>query len=138
MYSFVKFLIFNYRLKFPLDVNSAIYSFLININGQILEGQIKDKEEARDIYDNSIASGHGSYLLEQETEEIFTLNVGNLPPGQQVTIIINYIQELELEDNEIKFVFPMKVLRGPVPLSTFPFNQSFVNFIVQMNLEMVN
>ena len=38
---------------------------------QVVEGKIKEKEEAKDIYDDAIASGHGAYLLEQvETKEV--------------------------------------------------------------------
>lgn len=49
-----------------------------------------------------LASGHGAYLLEQNTEDVFVVNIGNLPPGKEVLIKLQYVQELELEHDECK------------------------------------
>lgn len=40
--------------EFPLDVNSAVFSFSVVMDGKEIEGVIKEKEQARNIYDDAI------------------------------------------------------------------------------------
>ncbi len=40
-----------------------------------MEGQIKEKEKAKDVYDDAIAGGHGAYLLEEKTDTVWCLCV---------------------------------------------------------------
>lgn len=42
-----------------------IYEFSTEIKGKKIISVCKEKEEAISSYDNSIASGHGGYLLEK-------------------------------------------------------------------------
>jgi Ca-activated chloride channel family protein len=71
--------------EFPLERNSAVCGFFAQIDEQRIDGICKEKEEAKDIYDDAIASGHGAYLLEQsEKPNKFTASIGNLPPGTNI------------------------------------------------------
>jgi hypothetical protein len=59
--------------------------------------------------DDAIASGHGAYLMEEKEDEpnIFTVNVGNLPPGKSVDIAITYVTELEFDEGQqLRFRLP--------------------------------
>ncbi len=49
--------------------------------------------------DDAIASGHGAYLMEEKDDEpnVFTVNVGNLPPQKTVDISLTYVTELHYE-----------------------------------------
>ncbi len=78
------------------------------MDGKVVEGQIKEKEKAKDTYDDAIASGHGAYLLEEKTDapNVFSASIGNLPPKQAVLITISYVTELAFEDGKLKFVLP--------------------------------
>jgi hypothetical protein len=53
------------------------------------------------MQDDAIASGHGAYLMEEKEDKpnIFTVNVGNLPPGKQVEVSITYVTELTFTDD---------------------------------------
>ena len=46
--------------------------------------QARQAFETRD--DDAMAEGHGAFLLDQERPNIFTASVGNVMPGQKVTI----------------------------------------------------
>jgi len=58
--------------------------------------------------DDAIASGHAAYRMEENEEEpnLFTVNVGNLPPGKEVEVVITYVTEFEFEEGQLKFRIP--------------------------------
>jgi len=92
--------------RFALEENAAVSDFVAEIDGKKIRGTIKEKEEAKDTYDDAIAGGHGAYLLEQVSKNVFSVNVGNLPPDQEVAISITYVVELEFEEGKVKLVLP--------------------------------
>jgi len=86
---------------FPVDDQAAIHAYVIEIDGKIIEGKVEEKEDAKDIYDDSISAGHGAYLLEQDEQmiDVFKCSIGNLPAGKEAKIRITYITELAIEDS---------------------------------------
>ena len=95
---------------FPLDEKSAVCGFECFINGKQIIGQVKEKEKAHKQYKKAIEKGDGAYLLDQnEKSDSWTLSVGNLPPKSKVIIKITYITELEIENDEIIFKFPIEL-----------------------------
>ncbi|XP_064627264.1 protein mono-ADP-ribosyltransferase PARP4-like isoform X2 [Lineus longissimus] len=99
------------KYVFPLDEMAAVCGFEAFINGKHIVGEVKEKETAHREYKQAIAEGHGAYLMDQdeETPEIFTVSVGNLPPYASVLIKITYVAELQVEEEKINFVIPGSV-----------------------------
>jgi len=125
--------------KFPLNANAAVFSFSAFIDGKEIKGTIKEKEEARNQYDNALASGHGAYLLEQDMDETFVCNVGSLPPGKEATIKICYVTELSMVSEELEFVLPVTIASSaskPPPPSFGFSNITFSNPMQQVNYSM--
>lgn len=87
-----------------------------------VKGTLKEKEQAKDEYEDAIASGHGAYLLEQSSEESFTASIGNLPPGKEVIVWLTYVMELEFNDaGQLRIVLPeQKFAPDGVNTPTFP------------------
>jgi Ca-activated chloride channel family protein len=96
---------------FPLPDDSAVDDMTIRIGDRTVKGLIKKREEAREIYENAKNTGRVAALLDQERPNIFTQAVANIMPGEQVTVIISYLQVLQYEAGSYEFVFPMVV--GP-------------------------
>jgi uncharacterized membrane protein required for colicin V production len=46
-----------------LDPNAAICSFVAEIDGKKVVGEVKEKKEARETYDDAIAEGHGTPIF---------------------------------------------------------------------------
>jgi len=67
------------------------------------------REEAFRRYDEAISAGHGSALLEQERPNVFTANVGNLLPGEETPIEIQYVEPLEADEGAIRWSLPTLV-----------------------------
>lgn len=63
---------------------------------------VKEKEKAMEEYKVAIEKGEKSAYCSYSSEgEIFSLFVGNIPPKENVTIRISYLQELELVTNSL-------------------------------------
>lgn len=70
------------RYTFPLEEKAAVFGFEAQIDGKKVVGKVHDKEEATNVYDDAISQGHGAYLLEKKSQDLFTANIGNLPPNK--------------------------------------------------------
>ncbi|KJE94062.1 von Willebrand domain-containing protein [Capsaspora owczarzaki ATCC 30864] len=97
------------RYVFPLDEGAAVCEFEAEIDGQLVSGVVKEKEEARREYTEAVARGDGAYLLEQARADIFSIKVGNLPPGKTCAIRITYIVALKVEGDAVRFLLPTTV-----------------------------
>ncbi|XP_059150079.1 protein mono-ADP-ribosyltransferase PARP4-like isoform X2 [Physella acuta] len=99
------------KYVFPLDDAAAVCGFEAFINGKHIVGEVKEKEVAHKEYKQAISEGHGAYLMDQdeETPDVFTVSVGNLPAGACVLIKITYVAELQVEDGLISFRLPAAV-----------------------------
>eukprot|EP00005_Dracoamoeba_jomungandri_P001381 CAMPEP_0174255464 /NCGR_PEP_ID=MMETSP0439-20130205/4799_1 /TAXON_ID=0 /ORGANISM="Stereomyxa ramosa, Strain Chinc5" /LENGTH=1001 /DNA_ID=CAMNT_0015337669 /DNA_START=192 /DNA_END=3194 /DNA_ORIENTATION=- len=91
--------------EFRLDNSFCINALKIVVGDKIINAVIKEQEEAKDIYDDSIASGDGAYLLEQSEKDpdLFSLSIGNLPPGIDVITQVCYSQNLKMENGFLKW-----------------------------------
>lgn len=96
---------------FPMPENAAVNGFVMKIGERRIRGIIKDRDEARQVYEQARAQGHRAALLEQDRPNIFTQSVANIEPGKAIEVEIAYFQTLALVDGELEFVFPMVV--GP-------------------------
>ncbi|MGI9014434.1 MAG: VIT domain-containing protein [Phycisphaerales bacterium] len=101
---------------FPLSHRAAVDRMRMIINDdRIIEGEVKERQEARNIYESARAAGHVTALLEQERPNIFTQSVANIEPGARIDIEISYIETLESKDGLFTFAFPMTVAPRYMP-----------------------
>ena len=96
---------------FPLSAAGAVDDMTIRIGDRTVRGKIKEREEARRIYNEARARGNLAALLDQERPNIFTQAVANIPAGATVEVEIAYIETLDYEEGSYDFSFPMVV--GP-------------------------
>jgi Ca-activated chloride channel family protein len=96
---------------FPLPEDAAVDDMTMRIGARTIRGLIKEKQEARKIYEEAKAQGKTASLLEQERPNIFTQSVANILPGDLIEIRISYVQYLKYEKGTLSLVFPMTV--GP-------------------------
>jgi Ca-activated chloride channel family protein len=96
---------------FPLPHDAAVDRMSIRIGSRLIEGEIKERNEARRVYDAARAQGRVAALLDQERANVFTQSVANIMPGAKIDVEISYVQTLKYEGGEYEFVFPMVV--GP-------------------------
>uniref|UniRef100_A0A8C1YSL6 Poly [ADP-ribose] polymerase n=1 Tax=Cyprinus carpio TaxID=7962 RepID=A0A8C1YSL6_CYPCA len=91
------------KYVFPLEETAAVCGFEAFINGKHVIGKVKEKEQARKEYKQAIEKGRGAYLMDQDAPDVFTISVGNLPPGATVLIKVTFITELLVRSGSIIF-----------------------------------
>src|SRR5579859_4976573 len=96
---------------FPLPHDSAVDGMTMKIGEREIRAVIKEREEARKIYEQARTAGHTAALLDQERPNIFTQSVTNIPPGGKVEITLSVIELLKYEAGVYEFAFPLVV--GP-------------------------
>ncbi len=96
---------------FPLQQDSAVDDMTMTVGERVVKGVIKERGEAKRIYEQAKEQGKVASLLDQERPNIFTQSVANIEPGEQVTITICYSQTMNWEDGRFEFDFPTVV--GP-------------------------
>ncbi len=96
---------------FPLPDNCAVDSMIMTIGSKRIKGNIKERGEARAIYENARRRGITASLLEQQRPNIFTQSVANILKNDTIKVTISYVQEVENNNGEFLFNFPMVV--GP-------------------------
>ncbi len=92
---------------FPLPENAAVDTLSLVVGDRVIEGQIKEREEAQQIYEQAKAEGRKASLLEQQRPNLFTTSLANLGPGEVAEVRIEYQQELRWADGRFSLRFPM-------------------------------
>lgn len=96
---------------FPGSTRAAVYYMKMQIGNRILIAQIKEKEEAREMYEAAKDSGQTATLLEQERPNVFQMNVANILPGDTIVVEMRYTELLVPTEKVYEFVYPTVV--GP-------------------------
>src|SRR6185295_2443486 len=65
------------------------------------------REEAQAAYDAAKQTGKIASLLNQEQTNLFIQQVANILPGQQIRIILSYVETLQYQDGSYEWSFPM-------------------------------
>ena len=94
---------------FPLPENAAVDHLRMQVGERTIEGMIKEKGEARAVYEQAKQQGKKASLLEQERPNIFTSSVANIGPDEDVVVEIEYQQTLHYDQGSFRLRFPMVV-----------------------------
>jgi len=94
---------------FPLPDDSAVDTLRMQIGTRFIEGIVKPRLEAQQIYDEAKAAGKKTALLEEQRPNIFTNQVANIGPGETIVIQIEYQQAVRQSSGVFSFRFPMVV-----------------------------
>uniref|UniRef100_A0A672HY99 VIT domain-containing protein n=1 Tax=Salarias fasciatus TaxID=181472 RepID=A0A672HY99_SALFA len=127
---------------FPLPGDAAVCHFSAKMGQKEIVAEVKEKQEAREEYDDALSSGQQAFLLEEsdQSPDIFSMRVGCLPPGESASIRLEYVTELAVQADEgLRFCLPAvlnprytpqgseatAVQVNSVPASLVPYSLSF-------------
>ena len=100
---------------FPLPDRAAVTAMRMEAAGHVVEGLLKERAQARADYDQAIAQGQQVAIAEEDRPDVFTMRVGNIAPGEQVTVRLTLAQPLPYQDGEAMFRFPLVVAPRYIP-----------------------
>ncbi len=96
---------------FPLPNEAAVYEMKMVIGNRIIEGVLKERQEAKMVYAKAKAEGKRASLTEQERPNIFTNSVANIMPGDKIVVRLKYVEKVDYDDGVFSLRFPTTV--GP-------------------------
>jgi len=76
--TFAETLRVTYRMPLPADGAVSGYEFVIG--ERVIRGVVDKRARARERFERAVAEGKTAALLEQERSDIFTQQIGNIPP----------------------------------------------------------
>ncbi|MBG0829377.1 VWA domain-containing protein [Planomonospora sp. ID67723] len=100
---------------FPLPDRAAVTAFRMEADGRVVEGVLKERGQARADYDQAVSEGKRAAIAEEDRPDVFTIRVGNIVPGERVTVHLTLDQPLPYEDGAATFRFPLVVAPRYIP-----------------------
>jgi Ca-activated chloride channel family protein len=111
----------------PLPDGGAVDTLRMVIGDRIVIGDIKERVQAKAIYEDAKRAGRKATLIEQERPNIFTNSVANIGPGERVVVQIEYQEPVHRSGNTSSLRVPLVVAPryNPAPVvQTVDFNSS--------------
>ncbi|MEU5690754.1 VIT domain-containing protein [Actinosynnema sp. NPDC020468] len=108
---------------FPLPSRSAVTALRMEADDRVVEGVLKERGAARADYDEAIADGRRAAIAEEERPGVFTTRVGNVLPGERVTVRLTLAGVLAYEDDAATYRFPLVVAPRYIPGTPLPGGQ---------------
>lgn len=105
---------------FPLPDRAAVTGMKMTAGDRVVEAELQERAQARQAYDDAIASGRQASIVEEERPDVFTMRVGNIPAGERVTVELTLVGPLVFEDGAATFRFPLVVAPRYVPGTPLP------------------
>jgi Ca-activated chloride channel family protein len=100
---------------FPLPDAAAVDRMRLYIGDRFIEGEIREKEQAKKEYEQAKAEGKKTSLVEQQRANLFTTSVANIAPGEKVIIEIEYLENLKFEEGAFSLRYPMTLTPRYIP-----------------------
>lgn len=102
---------------FPLPEEAAIGEFSMWVDGQKLEGQVLERDEARRIYEDIVRTRRDPALLEYVGHDAFQASIFPIPAGAERRVELEYSQVLPMDNGLVKYVYPLNTEKfSPRPL----------------------
>jgi Ca-activated chloride channel family protein len=101
----------NATYVFPASTRAAVYGMRMRIGDQAIVAKIKERDAAKQEFEKAKSEGKSASLLEQDRPNVFSMNLANLMPQEQVEIELRYTELLVPTDGVYELVYPTVV--GP-------------------------
>lgn len=113
---------------FPASTRASVYGMTMTIGERKIVATVKEREAARQEYEQAKEQGKSASLLEQQRPNVFQMNVANILPGDTIKVELKYTELLVPTDGVYEFVYPTVV--GPrysnQPEATAPGSEKWV------------
>lgn len=115
----------NASYVFPASTRVTVHGMTMQIGNEVITAKIKEKQEAKQEYEQAKSEGKSASLLEEQRPNVFTMDVANVMPGDTIRIELHYTELIVPSEGTYQFVFqrlPGRVI--PVPMYPKPWKRT--------------
>jgi len=105
---------------FPMADQSAVYQMKMTIGDRVIEGEIHEKKQAEQIYQQAKSDGLTATMVKQYRPNIFTSDIANIGPNELISVEISYQMSLRYDQLFYELRLPMAIKARYTPSDTEP------------------
>ncbi len=94
---------------FPLAFDAVLLGVSAELAGRRLQGIVQTRQRAERDYEEAIASGDAPVLVQKSADSLYTANLGNLKPGEEMVIELRYAQLLHRVQDRVQVRLPLTI-----------------------------
>lgn len=99
------------RYVFPASTRAAVHGMTLQVGERRIRAKIREKQQARQEFEQAKAAGKSAALLEQQRPNVFSMSVANVMPQDEIRVELHYSELLVPEGGVYELVYPAVV--GP-------------------------
>jgi Ca-activated chloride channel family protein len=93
--------------RFPLPAGAAVDRLRIEAGGRVIEGEIRERDEARRQYQQARTEGRVASLVEQQRPNQFETRLANIGPGEEIRVEISFLAAIDYRDGTFSLRLPL-------------------------------
>ncbi len=93
---------------FPVPEKAAVAEFTIWIDGKPVTGEVLEKQQARQVYEQEKAAGREAGITEKDAYKTFDIHVSPVRAGQNTRIRFVYLQPAHVDTGIGRYVYPLE------------------------------
>jgi Ca-activated chloride channel family protein len=94
---------------FPLPLDAVLLEMIVTLGEKTLKGTVLPKQEAEAKYEDAITDGDAPVMLQNPQPGVYTMNVGNLLPGEQAKITFTYGIFMRWQGDTLRYHLPTTI-----------------------------
>ena len=94
--------------SFPVPEHGAVAEFTVWIDGKQVTGEVLEKKQARQIYEEEKAAGRDAGLTEKIEYRTFDIQVSPIRAGQDTQVRFVYLQPAHVDTGMGRYVYPLE------------------------------
>jgi Ca-activated chloride channel family protein len=94
---------------FPLPLDAVLLEMTVTLGDNTLKGTVLPKQEAEERYEEAITDGDAPVMLQNPQPGVYTMNVGNLLPGEKAQIMISYGIFMRWQGDTLRYHLPTTI-----------------------------
>ena len=95
--------------QFPLPENASVNFLNLAIGERVIEGEVMEKQQAKKVFLKAKKQGRKASLVTQQRPNLFTNQVANIAPNEQIVVTIKYVQTITYESGQFVLRFPLAI-----------------------------
>ena len=105
----------NGRYVFPMPEAASVHKLVITTGERIIRGVVKEKAEAKRVFEKAKSEGKKAGLLEQHRPNLFSMSVANIEPNSKVVVELTFVQLVKYDSGLFSLRLPTTITPRFIP-----------------------